>query len=206
MDDCVVIALFRHGLTEDNKRHAYLGWTDSPLCPLEEQRLRGRMLSHTYEHLFSSDLGRCLETLNLLFSGAAPKLVPEFREMHFGRWEGKTYGDLERDATYRNWLENPFTLSPPGGEAFSSFSDRVRAGWEKVFHHICDTGENAAIMTHAGVIRYLLSEFAPERKEFWEWNIPHGMGYELVWTKDAFRRRERCTLLREAPSTERRHG
>ena len=29
MDDAVVVALFRHGLTEENKRHAYIGWTDA---------------------------------------------------------------------------------------------------------------------------------------------------------------------------------
>ena len=32
MDDAVVVALFRHGLTEENKRKAYIGWTDSPIC------------------------------------------------------------------------------------------------------------------------------------------------------------------------------
>ena len=27
MDDAVVVALFRHGITEENKRNAYIGWT-----------------------------------------------------------------------------------------------------------------------------------------------------------------------------------
>ena len=31
MADSMVVALFRHGITEENKRHAYLGWTDAPL-------------------------------------------------------------------------------------------------------------------------------------------------------------------------------
>ena len=31
MDDALVVALFRHGITEENKRRAYLGWTDAPL-------------------------------------------------------------------------------------------------------------------------------------------------------------------------------
>ena len=37
MDDAVVVALFRHGLTEENKRKAYIGWTDSPI--LEDARV-----------------------------------------------------------------------------------------------------------------------------------------------------------------------
>ena len=63
MDDTVVIALFRHGLTEENKRKAYLGWNDSPLCP-ESKRIG---TSKRYEHYFSSDLQRCISTVKLLF-------------------------------------------------------------------------------------------------------------------------------------------
>ena len=32
MDDAMVVALFRHGITEENKRKAYIGWRDAPIC------------------------------------------------------------------------------------------------------------------------------------------------------------------------------
>ena len=61
-----------------------------------------------------------------------------------------------------------------------------------------------AIVTHGGVIRYLLSTYGSiEKRDFWEWKVSHGNGFELVWaSKDAFRRGDRCTLLREVPLTE----
>ena len=60
-----------------------------------------------------------------------------------------------------------------------------------------------AIVTHEGVIRYLLSKLGPEKRYFWDWKVPHGNGFELLWSsKEAFRRGERCNLLQAAPLTE----
>ena len=36
---------------------------------------------------------------------------------------------------------------------------------------------------------------------FWEWHIPHGKGYELIWTRDGLRRGKQCILLQEVPLT-----
>lgn len=197
MDDRVVIALFRHGVTEANKRHAYLGWTDSPLCSMDGA------VNLNYDQYFSSDLPRCTETMRILFPNENPILVKELREMNFGKWEGKTYEELKGDQQYVNWLENPFDLSPPGGESYAEFSSRVQVGWNRV---IADGCQRVAVMTHGGVIRYLLSQYAPIQKEFWDWHIGHGNGYELEFDGTALRRGERCTLLREVPLTEKRHG
>jgi alpha-ribazole phosphatase len=63
--------------------------------------------------------------------------------------------------------------------------------------------KRTAIVTHGGVIRSLLTKLGQEEREFWDWKISHGTGFQLVWkNKEAFRRGERCTLLREALLTE----
>ena len=41
--------------------------------------------------------------------------------------------------------------------------------------------KRVAIVTHGGVIRYLLSKLVPEKRDFWEWKVPHGQGFELVY-------------------------
>lgn len=200
MDDTVAIALFRHGLTEANKRHAYLGWTDSPLCPIEKKKLV--CLTEQYELMYSSDLGRCLQTAGILFPTSDPVQLSELREMHFGEWEGKTYADLKGDSFYQKWIDAPFTVKPPKGESFAEFSQRVESGWEKVVERIMeDNIHRAAVVTHGGVIRYLLTKYAPYVKGFWEWNIPHGKRYELIWKRDGLRRGKRCILLQEVPLT-----
>ncbi|MED3552454.1 histidine phosphatase family protein [Cytobacillus praedii] len=200
MDDTVAISLFRHGLTEANKRHAYLGWTDSPLCPIEKAKLV--CPSEQYELMFSSDLDRCLKTADILFPTCQPIQLSELREMHFGEWEGKTYADLKGDSFYQKWLDAPFTVKPPKGESFAEFSRRVESGWEKVVERIMEENTHrAAVMTHGGVIRYFLTKHAPYVKDFWEWHIPHGKGYELIWKRDGLRRGKQCILLQEVPLT-----
>jgi alpha-ribazole phosphatase len=203
MDDRVVIALFRHGLTVENKRKAYLGWNDSPLCP-ETKELS---ITRRYEYYFSSDLQRCISTVQLLFPNTNPFLIEELREMHFGKWEGKTYDELKNDLFYQLWLSDPFHICPPKGESFHQFTKRVQAGWKRVIQEILSQSiQRCGVMTHGGVIRYLLSELAPEQKAFWSWQTPHDQGFELIFDKEALRRGERCTLLLEVPLTAKEHG
>lgn len=205
MDDTVAIALFRHGLTEANKRHAYLGWTDSPLCPIEKEKLV--CPAGNYDLIFSSDLERCLETAKILFPSRDSERLIELREMHFGEWEGKTYDDLKENSFYQKWVDAPFTVKPPKGESFAEFSLRVDSGWEKIVERIMEENiHRVGVMTHGGVIRTLLTKYAPYMKDFWEWGIPHGKGYELIWTRNGLRRGDRCTLLRVVPSMENLDG
>ncbi|MGJ7909782.1 histidine phosphatase family protein [Neobacillus sp. LXY-1] len=203
MDDRVVITLFRHGITEANVRRAYLGWTDSPLCPGEP------VLMNLKEHdiYFSSDLPRCTATLNLVFPQAHPYLLSELREMNFGDWEGKTYEELKDEPRYEQWLTDPSRYSPPNGESYQQFSERVQAGWRKLVQMVLtQTFERCAVMTHGGVIRYLLSEYAPEIQDFWSWQVPHSQGFELAFNRNGLRRGERCTLLQVVPLTEKKLG
>lgn len=196
MDDSVVIALFRHGLTEENKRKAYLGWNDSPLCP-ESKRIGTRK---RYDHYFSSDLQRCITTVKLLFPNNDLTVLQELREMNFGEWEGKTYYDLKEDKLYQKWLSDPLFSSPPGGESFQTFTKRVDTGWKFISQHIISGNYNSgAIVTHGGVIRYLLSKFAPEQRDFWSWQTSHNQGYELRFDCEGLRRGERCISLLEVP-------
>lgn len=198
MDDRVVIALFRHGLTEENKRKSYLGWTDSPLCA-EALKLA---TTSRYDHYFSSDLNRCITTAELLFPNAKLTLLKEFREMNFGIWERKTYEDLKAIPRYREWIANPFEHFPPEGESFQQFSRRIQTGWEKITRELVShCFHSCAVVTHGGVLKYLLMKYAPERKDFWQWRVPHGHGLELVFDREALRRGERCTLLQEVPLT-----
>jgi alpha-ribazole phosphatase len=199
----VVIALFRHGITIDNKRKAYLGWTDSPLC-LEAQNLK---TNHRYDGYYASDLQRCIDTVKILFPEAKPNLLTELREMNFGQWEGKTYEFLKEDSRYCRWLEDPVHHSPPNGESFLQFTQRVQDGWRKITDEILSHHfRHCAIITHGGVVRYLLSQFAPEKKEFWSWSAPHEQGFELIFNREMLREGKRCTSLQVVPLMEKDYG
>jgi alpha-ribazole phosphatase len=203
VDDRVVIALFRHGVTEENKRRAYLGWNDSPLW----MKSKEISPSKSYEIYFSSDLQRCISTAEILFPHNIPFVLKDLREMNFGQWEGKTYDDLKENQLYRQWLSNPVTNCPPEGETFHEFTSRVMIGWDKIIQKVLSQRlQSCAVITHGGVIRYLLSTFAPEQKDFWEWQAKHDHGFELIFNREALRRGERCTLLQEVPLTAKELG
>lgn len=203
MDGTVVVALFRHGITEENKRKAYLGWSDSPLCP----ESKAMTTNNRYDIYFSSDLTRCINTATILFPNQDLKLLTSFREMNFGKWEGKTYEDLKEDSRYQCWLSDYNTYCPPEGESFADFTERVNTGWKRIKDEILSQNvQRCAIITHGGNIRYLLSEFAPKPSDFWSWQAPHHQGFELVFKKEALRRGERCILLREVPLMAKEHG
>ncbi|MFJ7848404.1 histidine phosphatase family protein [Peribacillus sp. NPDC097206] len=199
MADSVAITLLRHGLTEANERKAYLGWTDSPLSIKGKRDIEEwKQYYPRYERIHSSDLLRCMETSRHLFPEVDPVGWPAFREMNFGRWEGRTYEELKTNADYQKWLEDPMVAAVPKGESYPEFSRRVHNGWARL---IADEDSSTyAVMTHGGVIRELLARYAPVEKPFWDWSIPHAKGYELIWeNKERLRRGERCTLLQEVP-------
>lgn len=208
MANTVVITLFRHGLTEGNKRKAYMGWNDSPLCEEAVTKLSSYQLKpESYDLFLSSDLNRCLHTMKLLFPTVEPETAEAFREMHFGTFQGKTYDELQHEESYQKWLEDPIAYAPPDGETYEQFASRIDKGWEKIQKDVLEEGiRRPIIVTHGGVIKYLLSQYAPEKKEFWDWKVVHGNGYELVFDLEQLRRGEPCISLREVPITENANG
>ncbi|WP_245831761.1 histidine phosphatase family protein [Oceanobacillus senegalensis] len=204
----MAITLFRHGITMGNKMKQYLGWNDSPLSEEAIQELLAYSLDQKpYDLFLSSDLQRCLTTFSLLFPEEHPITLTELREMDFGIFAGKTYEELKESKAYQSWLNQIKQVKPPGGESYALFTTRVQKGWDKVRDIIIDNGAtNPFIVTHGGVIRYLLSRYGPVEKSFWEWNIPHGTGIVLLFNQDQLRRGERCTLLREVLLTENEDG
>lgn len=207
MDDYLVVTLLRHGITDDNERHAYIGWTDSPLNQSGRQSLDMLRKSLTEKDLvFTSDLQRCVKTANYLFQTFTKKLM-EFREINFGDWEGSTFADLQDDPHYQQWLQEPYEVKPPNGEHIYEFIDRVSKGWTKIQRAIIQVNaRNVAVVTHGGVIRYLLATYGVPVRGFWEWRVPHGSGYELVWKVAGFKEGKRCISLREVPLTGNEHG
>lgn len=204
----LAITLLRHGLTAENERHAYIGWSDVSLSKKGRELLgKYKDFQDNYELFLCSDRKRCVETAEILFPNNSLKKCSAFREMNFGEWERKTYDELKNNELYRKWLDDFYKVCPPGGEDFYHFTKRIDEGWRKLLTYLFTNDlRKVVIVSHGGVIRYLLSKLAPEKAEFWDWRIPHGGGYELIWTEQEGKGEIRCTLLREVTLTEKPHG
>lgn len=72
------------------------------------------------------------------------------------------YETLKENPQYCQWLLDPFHYSPPHGETFQLFSQREEGGWRKIRDQILSKQiRRCALITNGGVVRYLLSQYAP---------------------------------------------
>lgn len=187
MDNAFVLRLIRHAPTAGNVRKAYIGWTDESVLPFAAEPDTSR------EVVWGSDLLRCRQTAEVLFPNA--NYIPDagFRELHFGYWEKMTYSDLEMDAHYRAWIDNPEHAAPPNGESFQQLIERVDAAVAR----FPETGE-FTVVTHGGPIRYLLSKATGQ--PFFSQQAAHGHCYTVAWASNSsYKEGQRCISYSAEP-------
>ncbi|UJL46627.1 histidine phosphatase family protein [Virgibacillus sp. NKC19-16] len=206
MDSGVAVTLFRHGVTKANLERRYLGWSDPPITDEARDKLTG-LPCEAYDLCVSSDLLRCRQTAAVLCSNAPYVESAAFREMNFGKWELATYAELCHEPEYRNWVDNPLINRPPDGESFSEMESRLNRGWQTLKSQVDeDEHRNILLVTHGGVIRFLLTKLTKEKRGFWEWQILHSTGIKLYWETLDWKENNRCTSLQAVPTMESENG
>ena len=192
------IYLLRHGETEYNAQKKYLGLTDLPLS----ERGRGELVPADFspETVYVSPLRRTAETAGILFPHARLIAVPDFREMDFGIFEGKSYLDMEHLPAYREWVEGGCLGQIPQGESMAAFSERTCAAFEALLSQALEAGEKLlAVVAHGGTQMAALEGFALPRRAYFDWRAPCGGGFLLDTAR--WRSRRRLTLVREVRYT-----
>ncbi|WP_024629367.1 MULTISPECIES: histidine phosphatase family protein [unclassified Paenibacillus] len=184
------IVLIRHGTTAWNLEKRYLGHTDIGLLPEAEQELAllREEISHvTWDALYCSDLLRCQQTLTHIAPSQAgqAKLDARLREIDFGQWEGLTYDQLKDNPQYRNWIDAPQEVTPPKGEPWKAFAARIDSFLEesllsssRIQHSRNTNVPKIAVITHGGVIRYMVSRLIPHQG-FWDTQVIPGQAIKI---------------------------
>ena len=145
------IWLLRHGATEFSESARYCGQADVPLSPRGRHEVlprRADIARTPYQHLWSSDLQRCVETARIV--AGEPATDERLREFDFGQIEGLRFNDL--DATTQRDLIAFDGFAAPGGETVAVFRERING-----FFRDLPAGRHL-IVTHGGVIRLLLRQ------------------------------------------------
>lgn len=191
-----MLTLMRHLPTNGNQQKQYIGWTDEPIIPVDPVT---HQLPWQPQIVYGSDLRRCKESAALYFPQAQYVADARFRETNFGHWEGKTYDMLKEVKAYRQWIDDPFNHYPPSGESIYEVKKRLLEGLAEL-----PSGEKQHfIVMHGGPIRILLTEFTPDKTDFWSWSIPHGAVWQLTWKDEtAFREGQACTSISAVPIME----
>lgn len=116
----------RHGPTNAD---VLAGWTDIPadLSDVSQLRRLSRFLPEQAV-VISSDLSRASKTADAIANNRIrlPD-APELREINFGSWDGKPFSRISREhpSLSRKFFSDPGRHAPPGGECWSTVSERV---------------------------------------------------------------------------------
>jgi alpha-ribazole phosphatase len=154
------IYLLRHGETEYGKEKRYLGHTDCNIS--KEGKEQSKCLANIFannkiiiDNIFSSDLIRCKDTINIVFPNMKVTFLEQLREINMGDWDGLTFDEVKNKYAedYKKRGENIAGFIPRNGESFNQCQSRAI----DVFRNIINsTRGNIVICSHSGFIRTLL--------------------------------------------------
>jgi probable phosphoglycerate mutase len=143
--------LARHGETAWNVVHRFQGWADIELTATgraQANALGARLAGRRFDRVWSSDLGRAVETARLAVG--EPTTDRRLREIDFGTLEGLVWDQLGEEV--RLALRGFDGFQAPGGESMAAFKQRV-------LEFIAELGPgDHLVVTHGGVIRMLTRE------------------------------------------------
>ena len=163
------LVLVRHGETEGNSRERLIGSGDPSLSAEGRDhmlRARASLVGHVVDAVVTSPARRAFQSAAVLTGGAAARVEPDFKEIHFGRWEGRSLAEIEASdpALYQQWREAGADFEYPGGELRESFRKRVHRGLERLG---VSRATGVLVVAHKGVIREIvrvLTGTAPDRE------------------------------------------
>jgi len=171
------LIIVRHGQTEWNIAGIRQGHLDSRLTErgmAQAKALAQRLARERFSALYSSDLGRAVQTAMAIGDLTGHEIVtdPRLRERHLGIFQGLNGNEiLEKYQEERRMLR---TLGPdyviPGGESMKQQVERNVAYLTDLAHkHV---GETIVVVTHGGVVSGFFRQTlaipldAPRRFEF----------------------------------------
>lgn len=186
--------LIRHGLTQGNLEGRYIGsGSDLPLCAQGRSQLAALKQQFDYPQVplvFSSPLLRARQSAELLFPGAKLLVLDDLREMAFGKFEGRRMEELVKDPEFAAWLNPQSHAVPAGAEGRVDFYNRTGDMLMKLFEYMLRTHtEEAACVTHGGVIMSMLAQHALPQRRPEDWMADPGAGYSVrldaeMWMRD----------------------
>jgi alpha-ribazole phosphatase len=178
-----IIDLIRHGEPVGGQR--LRGAQDDPLSELGWQQMRASVGDFSpWTNWLTSPLSRCHAFTQELSTKLKLELDinKEFREIHFGEWEGLRIKDLmkQEPKALRNYWQDPDNNAPKGSERLTDFTQRINVAWDELI--INNQGEHTLLVCHGGVIRAILSRVLGMPKEnLWNFDVPYANVSRIVY-------------------------
>lgn len=177
--------LVRHGETVWNRERRIQGHSDVPLSARgvrQAERLAARLVRHSFDAVYASDLQRALETARLALPGQEITMDGRLREINLGRFEGKVWADIpaEEQPLLLQWYRGPFDARVPDGESNDDLYARVRA-W------LADLPNKGRVIafTHGGTIGSILYTITGRPPEgSWSFRLENTSISKILFARD----------------------
>ncbi|MCR4758821.1 MAG: histidine phosphatase family protein [Oscillospiraceae bacterium] len=197
------ISLIKHGRTDANDRGVYIGTTDYPLNDRGRNELIDKLDRFVYpkvERVYSSPLLRCTETAEILFPDRELVIAEEFRELHFGKFEGRSAEELLQDDDYRTWMKGGMDAKPPEGESVAELSIRTYQGLYRILLEMMQEDlRHCALVTHGGVISNMLACFGLPKLDPKQIQTAAGEGFEIQLNPQMWQQAQAFEILGVTP-------
>ena len=155
------ITLVRHGETDYNAVGRYQGHVQIALNARGQHQARlvcARLAHRPVTAIYSSDLVRCLETIQRLVTHTQLplQLDPRLREIDVGLWEHLTIPEIATTypGNYAAYKQNPGSTVHVGGESYRQMQQRAVAALQAIIGAHAP-GDEIVVCTHGGTIRAL---------------------------------------------------
>ena len=156
--------IVRHGQTNWNILGKTQGHGNSDLTAKgieQATELAESIVNYPIDYIYSSDLGRAVQTAQILGdkSNIKVKETEALREMGFGEWEGLLIDEIKANYAnvYATWRNEPHLAQIPGGETLHLIKDRVDSFIQSLNEKYDD--KHILLVTHSVTVRVMLLAF-----------------------------------------------
>ncbi len=135
-----------HSTTIDNETGIATGWLEGRLSEMGRRQaaeLGERRSDDGLAAVFTSDLGRAIETAEIAFAGSQLPVHHDgrLRECNYGELNGTPAADIEAERVHR--IDEPF----PGGESYRQVVERTRSFLNDLFPEF--EGSRVLLIAHS---------------------------------------------------------
>ncbi|MGQ9920829.1 MAG: alpha-ribazole phosphatase [Desulfobacca sp.] len=155
--------LVRHGQVADGHTDRYHGHNDVELSPTgirQCEALAAHLQEVSFAGIYASDLTRTRQGAEIIGQGRGlpVQVVPAFREINFGIWEGLTFQEImdRYPEELRQRFNDLANYRIPGGESLKDLEARLTPALSELRQR--HVGQNFLVVAHAGSNRVILSQ------------------------------------------------
>ncbi|GAB7528264.1 histidine phosphatase family protein [Pseudomonas sp. 3A(2025)] len=175
--------VIRHGQTQANLEHRYLGALDPDLTDhgrQQAQALRGQLPANL-DAILTSPLQRARQTAEILNQQLQRPLRvnTQFRERNVGVFEGLTQAEA-RERYPHLWARNitrQWDAAPDGGETIKDVAYRVREGLIELSKDY--QGKTLVLVAHGFVAKTVRALARDDFSDYFDWQLNNGQVLEL---------------------------